>query len=191
MANIHRDDLSVCDDCVQMIANGDGEEALALKIAKRWPDMHLVVGDDRDEFSNRRCDGCGSNPGGSRHSVVALCEHPECAEDAPHCPDCDAPVASPGLCGTCDDDRAAAEASPYGEGYHDCPCCGETIVGREPLCASCKHAGCEATDDDPDAYEDCQIPRCPECDTEASYMNDGRWHSNCDAPCANAGKDWV
>lgn len=72
-------------------------------------------------------------------------------------------------------------------GYVDCPCCGETIVG-EPgdLCGSCTAASCEASDGD-----DCQIPKCPDCETRASFMNDRKWHSNCDAPCPGAGKAWA
>jgi hypothetical protein len=75
-------------------------------------------------------------------------------------------------------------------GYVDCPCCDETIVGYpDDLCDSCNKAECE---DNPRSgyYDNCQIPECPECGTRASWMNDDRWHSNCDAECPNAGKSW-
>lgn len=72
-------------------------------------------------------------------------------------------------------------------GYHDCDCCGETIVGAR-LCDGCKKAGCEKNKEG--VYDDCQIPMCPECETRASLMNDGKWHSNCEDGCPNEGKVW-
>ena len=74
------------------------------------------------------------------------------------------------------------------DGYHDCDCCGETILDQW-LCDGCIEAGC------PESGDDCQIPQCFECcegdGPRASLMNDGKWHSNCDAPCVNAGKSWA
>jgi hypothetical protein len=77
-------------------------------------------------------------------------------------------------------------------GYHDCDCCGETIIDRR-FCDACFAAGCPATTDDR-IRDDCQIPQCFDCcegeGPRASLMNDGHWHSNCDAPCPNAGVSW-
>lgn len=81
------------------------------------------------------------------------------------------------------------------DGYHDCDCCGETIVG-EFLCEACVKAGCEAhvcadkhwngrTCDMDGVYDNCQIPRCDNCDTQASFFANQSekgdiWQSNCD-----------
>lgn len=81
-------------------------------------------------------------------------------------------------------------------GYVDCFCCGETIVvddcSEPSLCDGCVKAGCP---DDADDTAGCQIPQCFECcdgdGPRASLMNDGKWHSNCDEPCPNAGKSWT
>ena len=77
-------------------------------------------------------------------------------------------------------------------GYVECLCCSEVIVAdddSEPsMCDDCKKADCS------DAGDDCQIPQCFECEDgdgpRATLCTDGMWHSNCDAPCVNAGKSW-
>jgi hypothetical protein len=76
-------------------------------------------------------------------------------------------------------------------GYVECNCCGDVIIGDDSAlnyCADCVKADCVASGD-------CQIPQCFECcegdGPRASLMNDGKWHSNCDAPCVNAGKAWT
>ena len=82
---------------------------------------------------------------------------------------------------------------------HDCLCCGEDViyadVEESPVCDSCVAAGCEPNDgggENDGIWDDCQIPRCPECDTHASFLNDKRWHSNCeedDCPKAVENRD--
>ena len=85
-----------------------------------------------------------------------------------------------------DTSTPATETVEYDEGYHDCPCCGETLCGGpldEERCESCAEAGCEPNDrkasDNYGVYDDCQVPCCPECDTRMSFMNDEKWHRNC------------
>lgn len=77
------------------------------------------------------------------------------------------------------------------DGYHDCDCCEDIIIDQR-LCDGCLKAGCEANGEG--FYNDCQIPQCFDCcegdGPRASLMNDGKWHSNCDKPCVNAGKSW-
>lgn len=79
-------ELSVCSDCIQLLANGeinDGEdtaEKCAAGQARVWGDdvTHLVPGggsedDDGDRgFSWQSCDGCGSNLGGDRFQAFAV-----------------------------------------------------------------------------------------------------------------------
>lgn len=78
-------------------------------------------------------------------------------------------------------------------GYVECACCSTVIIG-EPgdLCACCEEAVCAdyEVEDGDGSYFDCQVPRCLECDTPASFMNDKRWHSNCENGCENEGKAW-
>jgi hypothetical protein len=79
-------------------------------------------------------------------------------------------------------------------GYHDCECCGDIILDAH-FCDACFKAGCPATTDDNVRDDgDCQIPQCFECcegdGPRASLLSDGRWHSNCDEGCPNAGKSW-
>lgn len=87
---------------------------------------------------------------------------------------------------------ASSDTEPNFDGYHDCPCCGETHLDPdEELCDDCLKAGCEPTEDeDGESYQDCQIPQCPDCDVRASFCTDGKWHSNCDEGCANKGAAW-
>lgn len=91
-------------------------------------------------------------------------------------------------------DDAGADDQERWPGYHDCACCDEIICGgllSEKRCDSCVEAGCEIHDhdeeDDCDCEYDglnkdgCQIPTCPSCETPMSFMNDRKWHDNCDA----------
>ena len=70
-------------------------------------------------------------------------------------------------------------------GYVNCACCDDVIIG-EPgeLCDCCIEADC------PEDGTSCEIPRCPACDTAATFCTDRQWHSNCDEPCENEGKAW-
>ena len=85
--NIHQEDLEVCVDCTQLIANGEDhteEQDLEKKIEKQWGELagHLVMSCDEGcegEFSWRPCDGCGSTLGGDRHKATVLCEHEGCS----------------------------------------------------------------------------------------------------------------
>ena len=98
-------------------------------------------------------------------------------------------------CADCGEDTSAEGETHHckPDGYAECRCCGEVIVG-EWFCASCTEAECEDSKEDEDAedggYYVCQIPPCPECEVVPSFMNDGSWHSNCDEPCPNVGKTW-
>jgi hypothetical protein len=98
--------------------------------------------------------------------------------------------AAPGQPGP--DAVALTEWAPYYiDGYHDCDCCGVTVVDRF-LCDGCAKAGCEANG--AGIFDDCQVPQCLDCcegdGPRASFMSDGKWHSNCDEPCPNVGKSW-
>jgi hypothetical protein len=82
-------------------------------------------------------------------------------------------------------------------GYVNCYCCDDIFVAEYEdehnigilLCDGCVKADCPETGD---CY--CQIPQCFECcngdGPRASLMSDGKWHSNCDDDCVNAGKSW-
>lgn len=92
MATITHDDLAVCDDCAQILANGefDGEcehgdaTAHADAMTEIWGEgaagilrMVLACGEDEEEcdsFSRRGCDGCGSSLAGGRHAAVVFGE---------------------------------------------------------------------------------------------------------------------
>lgn len=68
-------DLSVCSDCIQIMANGeindgtDRGEQCADGMVRVWGDdaRHLVPGDEELGFSHSDCEGCGSPLGGDRH----------------------------------------------------------------------------------------------------------------------------
>jgi hypothetical protein len=82
--------------------------------------------------------------------------------------------------------NATKEDPPHWPGYHECSCCGEIICGgplAESRCDCCVEAGC-----DEDGESGCDVPRCPICETPESFMNDGKWHHNCDdrAACEQA-----
>lgn len=64
-----------CEDCMLMIANGDGEQDTADAIAKRHPIGHAVMAcaeDCEGWFSWRACEACGSSLGGNRHPFAVL-----------------------------------------------------------------------------------------------------------------------
>ena len=75
-------DLSVCVDCLAIMANGtlgaeDAAEdaAHAARMAEQWPGFHLVPACPEDcegHFSWARCEGCGSSLGGDRHPATAF-----------------------------------------------------------------------------------------------------------------------
>ena len=69
------DDLVICTDCVQLIANAEGTDDLADRVARRWPDTHLVVAggpETEAEFSRRACDACGSTLAGDRYPAAGF-----------------------------------------------------------------------------------------------------------------------
>ena len=75
------EDLSVCTDCVMMIANGEDnteEQVHSCRMAIEWAgerfDLTLTDGDE--EFSTSRCDGCGCGLAGYRHNAVAIPPRP-------------------------------------------------------------------------------------------------------------------
>ena len=66
-------------------------------------------------------------------------------------------------------------------GYIDCCCCGDPMIvddtdaeGGVTMCEACLKAEC-------DPHAGCEIPTCEDCDTAVSLMNDGCWHTNCEA----------
>lgn len=70
-------ELSVCSDCIQLLANGDSGESTsraAEGMRRTWGNLavHLVVGGEDLGFSVDRCDGCGAEGGGERFGAVAL-----------------------------------------------------------------------------------------------------------------------
>lgn len=70
------EDLSVCDDCAMLIANGElPEDQPEFKLEDGWDGYHLALNcpeDGCEEFSWHHCDGCGSKLGGNRHPAVAM-----------------------------------------------------------------------------------------------------------------------
>lgn len=74
------DSLSLCDCCLLKVANDDtsghdfycGDEPAPLSALDVEPGASIVPGDDRDEFSRRRCDGCGSTLAGARTDCPVL-----------------------------------------------------------------------------------------------------------------------
>jgi hypothetical protein len=86
VATVIADDLKVCVDCVQVIANGEindgtdrGDEVAAAQVAI-WGDdaIGLVLTGSIDDpggelgFYWSSCDGCGSTLGGDRHAAAVL-----------------------------------------------------------------------------------------------------------------------
>ena len=81
MRVIH-DDLSVCTDCIQMLANGECREcnddrtacpvAYSIEVTWEGEEGHLVPGSEDLGFSWSACDGCGQTLGGDRHSAAFI-----------------------------------------------------------------------------------------------------------------------
>lgn len=81
MDKIIADNLSVCSDCVHIIANGeitDGREDEGQSVAEAqvslWGDDAIglaLTGEDAG-FSWSACDGCGSTLAGDRHEAVCF-----------------------------------------------------------------------------------------------------------------------
>lgn len=57
-------DITVCEECALMLANGEGSEEHNGKMS--------VGIDEYDEFSWHPCQGCGSKLAGSRFGAVVL-----------------------------------------------------------------------------------------------------------------------
>lgn len=83
MAEIIADELKVCVDCAQIIANGEiddgtdrGQIVADLQVQIWGADAFgLVLSGDLDEephFSWSSCDGCGSTLGGDRFDAAVL-----------------------------------------------------------------------------------------------------------------------
>lgn len=80
MSKFHTIELSVCSDCIQIIANGeidDGTDAgdrCADRQVAVWGSAvrHLVAGSAELGFSWADCDGCESGLAGDRHQAYAL-----------------------------------------------------------------------------------------------------------------------
>lgn len=178
-----RDGLRLCVDCLMYAVNGDtsgidesttgnGDSREAQVIAGvNALGEHLVpafdseTGKGIEEFAAGPCDACHAPHAGEFHEFAILGKGEEEPDDADDGEDDDGE----------DDDKI--------DGYHDCDCCGETIMDQR-VCDGCLKAGCSVDGDS------CELPTCDVCGTVASLMNDQKWHSNCDAPCANAGKSW-
>ncbi|WP_372663607.1 hypothetical protein [Amycolatopsis kentuckyensis] len=72
--------LSVCVDCIQLLANGeinDGEdtaERCAEGQVREWGDnvMHMTYSGEELGFSWTSCDGCGSSLGGDRYRAYMM-----------------------------------------------------------------------------------------------------------------------
>ena len=66
-------EIEICQDCLMLVANGEGPEDVAEALAERWPDETITLGrigreDDSEAFfSWQDCDGCGSKLGGDRY----------------------------------------------------------------------------------------------------------------------------
>lgn len=80
MARVIADELEVCEDCAQSIANGEGTDELSRRQVALWGadawGLVLACGDEDEDtcptFSTRPCDGCGSTLAGSRHLAAVL-----------------------------------------------------------------------------------------------------------------------
>ena len=67
-------DLSVCTDCLMLLANGEGPEGHAEKMAEHLGDdlRNTVPGGDELGFSHWPCEGCGSPLHGDRFTATIL-----------------------------------------------------------------------------------------------------------------------
>ena len=81
MRTIETTDLTVCTDCIMVIANGiDDYDAdakahllLMFTVTSDWTGM-LAPGDQTHDFSNRMCDTCRTTLAGSRFAATLLSE---------------------------------------------------------------------------------------------------------------------
>lgn len=67
-------ELSVCTDCIMLLANGEGSGETVDAITARWGDQgrHLVPGGDELGFSTTECDTCGDALHGDRFAAALL-----------------------------------------------------------------------------------------------------------------------
>lgn len=68
-------DISVCVDCIMLIANGEDEGGHAESMDIVWPSAegwHLACGGEDLGFSWSSCSGCGSHLGGDRFMATAF-----------------------------------------------------------------------------------------------------------------------
>jgi len=71
--------ISVCMDCIMLLANGevcDGNgddiaDTVAAQIQGIWEDVRLIPGGDDLGFSWQDCQGCGTRLGGDRFEAFA------------------------------------------------------------------------------------------------------------------------
>ena len=87
--NVHNE-IEVCSDCVQLIANGEmpvdntgaQDDAMLAAIQSNWGELavNICLGDTEEynEFSWSACDCCDSRLGGARYPAVVLCDHADC-----------------------------------------------------------------------------------------------------------------
>jgi hypothetical protein len=75
--NMTPGDIDICPDCLLLIANGEGPDDVAERLAARWPVGTITLGrmdgDDNDGepwFSWHPCDGCGDTDGGDRYAAT-------------------------------------------------------------------------------------------------------------------------
>jgi len=147
-----------CTDCLFYLANGDGDEAHAARVAATLgaDAMHASVTCDNecphgascDEFSRRPCEACGTTLAGERHAFVVLEEGEEAPAESGYtdcaCRDCfdvavSGDMASPNLCQDC------AEAGCSGAGDAECSRADAYDVDStcEHLSWLCDVAGCK------------------------------------------------
>jgi hypothetical protein len=75
MVEITHDEIEVCTDCAQLVANDEATPEHRAAVARQWPTGHLVLSGGEEEdacFSSRPCDGCGSQLGGDRMPAVVF-----------------------------------------------------------------------------------------------------------------------
>lgn len=74
------DEIEICQDCLFILANGEGPDDVAEALAKRWPVGTITLGritdpdDPEGFFSSSPCDGCGSTLGGDRYYATGWTE---------------------------------------------------------------------------------------------------------------------
>lgn len=67
-------ELSVCVDCIMILANGEGSSVTVDAMTATWGDdgRHLVPGGEDLGYSTSPCDGCGSGLHGDRFTAALL-----------------------------------------------------------------------------------------------------------------------